>query len=76
MNARRLPKSALVLTYLQVHLGEWVSNQDLRQVSGLDDVTRSLRDIRSSAKPLNTIRAMLSSHMNPAKPCISTTSTT
>lgn len=35
-----------VLRHLQAHLHEWVHNQALREVSGIDDVPRLLRTLR------------------------------
>lgn len=46
MSRRKLPKSALILVYLQVHLGDWVRNDDVRRVCGLDDVPRAVRQLR------------------------------
>lgn len=50
---RALPRSALVLTYLQVHLGRTVTNEDLRRVSELDDVPRALRQLRADGWPID-----------------------
>ena len=36
----------LVLEHLKRHLGEWVHNQELRQVSGLNDAPRVIRALR------------------------------
>jgi len=42
-----------VLTYLQVHLGKTVANDDLRRVSGLDDVPRTIRQLRAEGWPID-----------------------
>lgn len=49
---KRLPKSSLALTYLQVHLHEWVSNATLRDKAELDDVTRCVRQLRAEGWPI------------------------
>jgi hypothetical protein len=40
------------LSYLQVHLGEWVTNATLRDRCELDDVTRCLRSLRADGWPI------------------------
>lgn len=50
---RPLPRSSLVLTCLQVSLGHYVSNDDLRRVSRLDDVPRAVRKLRAEGWPID-----------------------
>lgn len=54
--ARGLPKSSLVLTYLQVHLNAWVTNDKLRQTAEMDDVTRCIRAFRADGWPIEVSR--------------------
>ncbi len=49
---RRLPKSSLVLTCLQVNLREWVPNDTLRRTADMDDVTRCIREKRQEGWPI------------------------
>ena len=37
-----------LLAYMREHIGEWLDNQTLRLVSGLDDVPRTIRLLRQS----------------------------
>ena len=41
-----MSKRAQILQHLREHFGEWVHNQELRQVSGLNDVPRAVRALR------------------------------
>lgn len=50
---RALPRSSLVLARLQVELGKFVSNDELRRVSGLDDVPRTIRQLRADGWPID-----------------------
>lgn len=38
---------------MQVRLGKWVSNDDLRRVSGIDDVPRAIRKLRAEGWPID-----------------------
>jgi hypothetical protein len=46
--ARRPSGQSRLLDYLKAHVGEWVHNQTLRSVSGIDDVPRTIRFLRQA----------------------------
>src|SRR3954468_25049242 len=46
--ARRESGRARLLDYLCAHVGEWVHNQTLRDVAGIDDAPRTIRLLRQA----------------------------
>jgi 5-methylcytosine-specific restriction endonuclease McrA len=46
-------RKQLVLEYLKNKLGEWVHNQELRNLSGLNDVPRTIRLLRQEGWQIN-----------------------
>lgn len=46
--ARRESGQTRLLNYLKAHVGEWIHNQTLRDVAGIDDVPRTIRSLRQS----------------------------
>jgi hypothetical protein len=46
--ARRESGQSRLLDYLKAHVGEWAHNQTLRDVSGIDDVPRTIRSLRQA----------------------------
>lgn len=54
---RALPRSRLMLSYLQVHLGEWVGQMRLAEIAdNYQDAPRALRDLRAEGWPLDNDR--------------------
>lgn len=49
---RKASNPQLIVTYLQAHLGEWVTHGTLRTLTGGDDVPRSLRKLRARGYPI------------------------
>ena len=46
--AKRESGQSRLLSYLKAHVGEWVHNQTLRDVAGIDDVQRTIRLLRQA----------------------------
>jgi 5-methylcytosine-specific restriction endonuclease McrA len=46
MPTRKPSGKMLVLEHLKQHVGEWIHNQEFRQISGLNDVPRVIRALR------------------------------
>jgi 5-methylcytosine-specific restriction endonuclease McrA len=46
-------RKQLVIEYFKTHLGEWIHNQELRNLSGLNDVPRTIRLLRQEGWQIN-----------------------
>ncbi|RLC60281.1 MAG: hypothetical protein DRI01_10370 [Chloroflexi bacterium] len=45
-NVKKPTRKQQILDYLKEHIGQWVHNQELRELSGLNDVPRTIRLLR------------------------------